>query len=189
MPTNKFPDRPFLWPGARAHELPEGARMARVYDDETFDDFYQLDTFIRSKTHDPKDTYIVAWLPEWTPEPAPESEGMLHVEDVARALCRAAGLSRDWDALAAGVRDYYRTLARAALDTLRAQATATLPPAPCQCGPGVHPSCPSAVASALAREDPRVAVVRRYYDDADIGSSDDGIRDLLARLDAMGADA
>ena len=33
-------------------------------------------------------------------------------------------------------------------------------------------------------EDPRVAVVRRYYDDADIGSSDDGIRDLLARLDA-----
>lgn len=122
MPTSKFPDRPFLWPASRAHELPKGARMARMYDDATFDDFYRLDTFIRSKTHDPADTYIVAWLPEWTPEPAPESEGMLHVEDVARALCRAVQLPGvDWDALAEPTRSYYRTLARAALDTLRGE--------------------------------------------------------------------
>ena len=144
MPTSKFPDRQFLWPASRAHELPKGARMARMYDG-TFGDFYQLGTFyelgifVESKTHDPEGTYIVAWLPEWTPAPAPESEGM---EAVARALCRAADLGHDWDSLAAATRDYYRTLARAALDTLRAQATATLPPAPCQCGPGVHPSCP-----------------------------------------------
>ena len=32
--------------------------------------------------------------------------------------------------------------------------------------------------------DPRIAIVRKYYRDADIGSSDDGIRELLARLDA-----
>ena len=118
MPTSKFPDRPFLWPASRAHELPKGARMARMYDDATFDDVYQLDIFVKSQTHDPADTYIVAWLPEWTPEPAPESEGM---EDVARALCRAAGLGHDWDAQAAATRDHYRTLARAALDTLRGE--------------------------------------------------------------------
>lgn len=32
--------------------------------------------------------------------------------------------------------------------------------------------------------DPRIAIVRKYYRDADVGSSDDGIRELLARLDA-----
>lgn len=37
-------------------------------------------------------------------------------------------------------------------------------------------------------DDPAVAAVRDYYNDAGIGSSDDGIRDLLARIDAARAD-
>lgn len=65
MPTSKFPDRPFLWPGARAHELPKGARMATRMYGGTLSDFFELDIFVASKTHDPEGTYIVTWLPKW----------------------------------------------------------------------------------------------------------------------------
>ena len=59
---------------------------------------------------------------------------------------------------------------------------------PCPTDPGRYSIAPRTVPAPAEPEDPRVAVVRGYYDDAGIGSSDLGIRDLLARLDAARAD-